>query len=147
MAEQTFFEKRRIQMEYVVPLIKDLREVLGQETVLEALEEVSKLRMDRAQKLQSIDFNQMDTMVEFYAAGDALKYEVIASSADQFDVDVHFCRYAEMMEELGGREFGHLLICNGDFVSAKEMGLELSRSKTVMQGASMCDFRYRPSES
>ncbi len=144
MEDLTFFETRRIQMEYVVPLVNDLKEVLGEEAVLDALEKVSKLRLDRARKQQTIDFTQMGGMVEYYAAGDALEYEVIGSSADQFDLDVHVCRYAEMMEELGGRDFGHLLICSGDFVSAKEMGLDLSRSQTVMQGAGSCDFRYRP---
>lgn len=147
MKDLTYFDTRRIQMEYVVPLINDLKEVLGENTVIEALEKVSKLRVERSEQQQAIDFNQMNGMVEFYAAGDALEYEVIASSADQFDVDVHVCRYAEMMEELGGRDFGHLLICSGDFVSAKEMGLKLSRTKTVMQGAGVCDFRYRPEES
>ena len=147
MEDLTFFETRRIQMEYVVPLINDLKEVLGDEAVLEALEKVSELRLERAEKQQTIDFAEMGGMVDYYAAGDALEYEVIASSADQFDVDVQVCRYAQMMEELGGRDFGHLLICSGDFVSAKEMGLELSRSKTVMQGAGMCDFRYKPDGS
>ena len=37
MEDLTFFETRRIQMEYVVPLVNDLKEVLGEETVLEAL--------------------------------------------------------------------------------------------------------------
>ena len=146
MSELTFFDKTRIQMEYVVPLINELKEVLGEETVLDALDKVSKLRLERTDKKEEADFSQMNEMVEIYAAGSALEYDVIASSADLFDVDVHVCRYAEMMEQLGGRDFGHLLICSGDFISAKEMGMDLSRTKTRMQGADSCDFRYRPAE-
>ena len=146
MSELTFFDKTRIQMEYVVPLINELKEVLGEETVLDALDKVSKLRLERTDKKEEADFSQMNEMVEIYAAGCALEYDVIASSADLFDVDVHVCRYAEMMEQLGGRDFGHLLICSGDFISAKEMGMDLSRTKTRMQGADSCDFRYRPAE-
>jgi hypothetical protein len=143
MSELTYFEKIRIQMEYAVPLIKDLKEVLGEETVLGALEEASKLRLERTQMQGKTDFSQMNEMVAVYAEGGALKYDVIASSADHFDVDIHACRYAEMMEQLGGRDFGHLLICGGDYIAAKQMGMDLSRTKTRMQGADFCDFRYR----
>ena len=143
MPQLTHFDKRRIQMEYAVPLIKDLQEVLGEKTVLEALAAVSKLRIEKAEKRAEIDFSQMDGLVDMYAEGDSLEYEVIASTADQYDIDMHRCRYAEMMGELGGRDFGHLLICNGDFVAAKEMGMELSRTSTLMQGGGICDFRYR----
>ena len=130
-------------MEYAVPLVNDLKAVLGEEKLMEALEEVGRLRMQRAEQRASIDFSEMDGLVDIYAEGGSLEYEVIASSADQYDIDMHRCRYAEMMEELGGRDFGHLLICNADFVAAKEMGMELSRTKTLMQGGGMCDFRYR----
>jgi len=49
-----------------------------------------------------------------------------------------------MMEELGGRDFGHLLVCRGDFAAAKQIGMKLTRTQTKMQGAPFCDFRYRP---
>ena len=147
MSELTYFEKRRIQMEYAVPLVNDLKAVLGEEKLLEALEEVNRLRLQRAEQRASIDFSEMDGLVDIYAEGGSLEYEVIASSADQYDIDMHRCRYAEMMEELGGRDFGHLLICNADFVAAKEMGMELSRTKTLMQGGGKCDFRYRQTKS
>ena len=94
MSQLTFFDKQRIQMEYVVPLVKDLMVVLGEAQVLDALEEVNKLRLERTQKQDNADFSQMDSMVEMYAAGGALEYEVIASSEDHFDLDIHGCRYA-----------------------------------------------------
>ena len=39
MSELTYFERRKIQMEYAVPLIRDLQAILGEETILKALEE------------------------------------------------------------------------------------------------------------
>ena len=92
----------------------------------------------------AMDMEKMGDMVQVYAEGDALEYEIIASSADRFDMNVNNCRYAEMMQELGGRDFGHLLVCDADFISAKQLGLSLSRTQTCMQGATYCDFRYRP---
>jgi len=143
MSELTHFDKRKIQMEYVVPLVKDLQEVLGETEMLEALEQVGRLRLERASKKAEIEISQVEPMLGMYAAGDSLRYDVIASSSEGFDFNVTHCRYAEMMEELGGREFGHLLICNGDFVGAREFGLELKRTQTRMEGAQHCDFRYQ----
>ena len=145
MSELTFFDKTRIQMEYVVPLINELKEVLGEETVLDALDKVSKLRLERTDKKEEADFSQMNEMVEIYAAGSALEYDVIASSADLFDVDVHVCRYAEMMEQLGGRDFGHLLICSGDFISAKGFIRHLCGSRQRDIGSNHHNESTRPS--
>lgn len=86
----------------------------------------------------------MTDSTKMYAAGGAPDYEIIASSATQFDMDVHRCGYAELMDELGGRSFGHLLVCRGDFAAAKRIGMALTRTQTRMQGADFCDFRYRP---
>ena len=47
-------------------------------------------------------------------------------------------------EELGEPELGFLLVCSADFDIVEELpNVELSRSQTIMQGASHCDFRYR----
>lgn len=144
MSELTYFERRRIQMEYVVPLIKDLRDILGSETVLAALAERNR-RVEAATPAGADpDFSRMAEGTKVFAAGDALKYEIIAASDETFDMNVHQYRYAEMMEELGGREFGHLLVCNGDFAAAKRIGMKLERTQTRMQGDDYCDFRYRP---
>lgn len=144
MPELSYFDKRRIQMEYAVPLVRELQEVLGERVVLDALAEVNSRRRDRVATVQAVEPDQLAELLQVYAEGDALDYEIIASSSDQFDMDVHHCRYADMMEELGGREFGHLLICDADFTSARQLGLKLSRTQTCMQGAAFCDFRYRP---
>lgn len=143
MTELTYFDRRRIQMEYAVPLVRELQDVLGERVVLDALDEVNRRRQQRTETLQQVDMEKMGDMVHIYAEGDALDYEVIASSAERFDMNVNNCRYAQMMQELGGRDFGHLLVCDADFTSAKQLGLSLSRTQTCMQGASHCDFRYR----
>lgn len=144
MSDLTYFERRKIQMEYAVPLIKDLQEILGTEVVLEALAKRNALMEERVESQAEPDFSRMAEGTKVFAAGDALKYEVISSTSNTFDMNVHQCQYAEMMEELGGREFGHLLVCNGDFAAAKRIGMKLERSQTRMQGADFCDFRYRP---
>ena len=80
--------------------------------------------------------------IKMFAAGDALEYEIIAASDQEFDMNVHKCRYADMVTEWGGRDFGHLLVCAGDFSAAEKIGMKLTRTQTRMQGAGYCDFRY-----
>ena len=54
------------------------------------------------------------------AAGDALDYEVLAKTADAFDVNVTGCRYAEFYRELGVPELGFLLVCRCPRVTGRE---------------------------
>jgi L-2-amino-thiazoline-4-carboxylic acid hydrolase len=80
-----------------------------------------------------------------FARGDALDYRVREQSHDTFDVDVTGCRYAQFFEELGAPDLGFLLVCSADFPMAEGFGadIKLTRTQTIMQGASHCDFRYK----
>jgi hypothetical protein len=68
-------------------------------------------------------------------------------SQDSFDIDVRRCRYAEFYNALGEPELGFLLVCSADYLMAEGFGpeIKLTRTQTIMQGASHCDFRYRRS--
>ena len=80
-----------------------------------------------------------------FAKGDALDYSVRAQTPDTFDLDVTGCRYAQFYQELGEPELGFLLVCAADFPFAAGLnpGLQLTRTQTIMQGATHCDFRYK----
>ncbi|MCY3641444.1 MAG: L-2-amino-thiazoline-4-carboxylic acid hydrolase [Gammaproteobacteria bacterium] len=143
-SELTNLERMRIQMEYAVPLVRDLQRLLGEETVKEALaSRVALLAEEQAQPGSKADFSRMEAGMELYARGGALDYDVIASDGDRFDVDITRCDYMRMMEDMDARDIGHLLICNLDYPIAARAGMDLTRSQTQMQGASFCDFRYR----
>jgi hypothetical protein len=79
-----------------------------------------------------------------FAAGGALDYEVLRKTPDGFDFNVTGCRYAEFYKEIGAPELGFLLVCSADFPMAEGLGpdVQLTRTQTIMQGASHCDFRY-----
>jgi|TARA_B100000809_G_C15126904_1_gene526672 hypothetical protein len=144
MTDLTNFERVKIQMEYAVPLIKDLQALLGKDAINNALERRGQESEQAIDSDKRPDFGRMVEGAKMFAEGGALDYDIIASGNDHFDMDVNQCRYAEMMDELGGREFGHLLVCNRDFAAAKRIGMTLTRTQTRMQGADHCDFRYRP---
>ena len=78
-------------------------------------------------------------------AGEALDYQVREQSQDVFAIDVTGFRYAEFYRELGEPELGFLLVCSADFLMTEgfDPDITLTRTQTIMQGASRCDFRYR----
>jgi hypothetical protein len=86
----------------------------------------------------------MTSAFEMFAAGDPLKYEVLKKSEDAFEANVTECRYARFYNDIGAPELGFLLTCSADFAHAQGFGAEinLTRTQTIMQGASHCDFRY-----
>jgi predicted ArsR family transcriptional regulator len=141
----TIHERITIQMEYAVPLVRELQRILGEDVVNAALEERVRRDVARAAEGPTADANMslLAAATAQYAAGNALEYEILASDDERFDVNVTRCGYREMMERMDARDLGHLLICNLDFPMAVRAGLELERTQTCMQGASHCDFRYR----
>lgn len=144
MSEPTYFERMRVQMQYAVPLIRDLQAELGEQVVIDALERRVQRRIEtEAAPGDKADFGRMAAGTEMFAAGNALDFTVISSGDDHFDMDVHECAYARLMDELDARDLGPHLICNNDFPAAARLGMELERTQTKMQGATHCDFRYR----
>jgi hypothetical protein len=53
-----------------------------------------------------------------------------------------------MYKAMGLGEIGHLLSCqrDGTFCEGYDPKLKLTRTRTIMQGASRCDFAYRYEE-
>ena len=75
----------------------------------------------------------------------ALELQMVEEGPDALGFNVTRCRYAEMYRELGIPELGAVLSCNRDFALIEGFNPEvtLTRTQTLMQGASHCDFRYR----
>jgi hypothetical protein len=84
-----------------------------------------------------------------WTAEDALRTEVIRSTEREFHFNVVRCRYAEMYREMGLAELGAVLSCNRDgaFSEGYDPKLRFSRTQTLMQGATHCDFRYHMAET
>jgi hypothetical protein len=143
-------EQIRIQARVLVPLVKALQAELGEARanalVREALgaqyRELGQ-RWWRQQGAANLG-DKLAASFETFAAGDALDYEVVRQGPDAFDVNVTGCRYARFYQELGVPELGFLLVCSSDFAMAQGYGagVQLTRTQTIMQGASHCDFRY-----
>jgi L-2-amino-thiazoline-4-carboxylic acid hydrolase-like protein len=144
-------EQVKIQAQVLVPLVKALQAELGEEQansiVRKALGPLYRgygeqwWRTRRGGDLGEAVASAFDR----FAAGDALVYEVVKRAPDAFEVDVTECRYAKFYQEIGAPELGVLLTCSMDFPMAEGFGanVQLTRTQTIMEGASHCDFRYR----
>ena len=78
-----------------------------------------------------------------YGEGGILTYETRRTDDGAFAVDVTDCGYAKLMDELGARDLGDLLLCAEDEVAVARAGTVLERTQTRMRGASHCDFCFR----
>jgi hypothetical protein len=144
-------EQAKIQAQVLVPLVKALQAELGEARanalVRKALGETyRRLGEQWSRTRQENDLGQlMASAFATYACGDALDYRVREQSKDNFEFDVTRCRYAEFYKELGEPELGFLLVCEADFPTTEGFGsdIKLTRTQTIMQGASHCDFRYK----
>jgi hypothetical protein len=149
--EIPLLEQVKIQAQVLVPLVKALQAELGEERanaiVRNALGDLYRKYGEKWSRAQGAsDLGEKGAAAfEMFAAGDALKYEVLEQSADAFDANVTECRYAQFYSKIGAPELGFLLTCSADFGYAEGFGagIKLTRTQTIMQGASHCDFRYR----
>jgi hypothetical protein len=144
-------ERIKIQAEVLVPLVKALQAELGEERTNALVRKTLGNHFRRLgeqwwQSKQSTHVAEnMASAFSSWARGEALDYSVRAQSQDVYEVDVTGCRYAQFYQELGEPELGFLLVCSQDFTFAEGLGpdIKLTRTQTIMQGASHCDFRYR----
>jgi L-2-amino-thiazoline-4-carboxylic acid hydrolase-like protein len=146
-------EQIKIQAKVLVPLIKSMQGEMGTERanalVRSALGDL--YRRYGEEFWQSQTENDLGKAVvsafATYARENALDYAVAKQSQDGCEIDVRGCRYAEFYKALGEPELGFLLVCSADFAMAEGFGsdIELTRTQTIMQGASHCDFRYKRS--
>src|ERR1044072_9619334 len=76
--------------------------------------------------------------------GDAYRMDVLERSEEKLSFNVTRCRYAEMYRALGIPEVGALLSCNRAFslVEGFNPDVKLTRTQTVMERTSHCDFRF-----
>ena len=143
-------EQAKIQAQVLVPLVKALQAELGEARANALVRRTLGERYRRYgeqwwRRHGSQDLGRaMAGAFDAFAAGGALDYDVIKQTPDAFEVNVTGCRYAQFYQAMGVPELGFLLTCSADFSLAEGYGagVQLTRTQTLMQGASHCDFRY-----
>jgi hypothetical protein len=90
------------------------------------------------------DLAAMEQVSAVWAGGGSLEIQPLRKSEEKLEFNVTRCQYAEFYKELGLPELGQLFHCSRDFAMVKGFnpGLTLKRTRTIMEGASYCDFRF-----
>ncbi|MBC7282201.1 L-2-amino-thiazoline-4-carboxylic acid hydrolase [Hoeflea sp.] len=99
----------------------------------------------RAREPEEPNLEDFADLLPLWQMDNALEIEVLEKAPERLDFNVTRCRYSEVYKEMGLGDIGHLLSCNrdGDFCIGYNPKMELTRTQTIMKGASHCDFRYR----
>jgi hypothetical protein len=146
----SLLERREIEARIVGPLVRALRDELGEERSLSLLRRVisdlaRESGADLARQLGTETLEAFAACLGRWSEGGALEIEVLERSADRLSFNVRRCRYAEMYRALGLGDLGASLSCQRDFslIEGFNPAIRLERRQTIMQGAPFCDFRFR----
>jgi hypothetical protein len=144
MARLTPFERITLAVQAQVPIVRALEAEMGKEKahalVRAALDTANRKMV--AQRGSLLDIPTLKAEFAGFGEGVRYEFETIEESDTLLRNEVTHCDYAEFMESIGARDLGQLLICDGDFAMADELGLTLERTKTCMAGDGHCNFCY-----
>ncbi|MCQ4162211.1 L-2-amino-thiazoline-4-carboxylic acid hydrolase [Roseomonas sp. GC11] len=145
----SILEQRRIEAAFAKGIYEEMAAELGAETARRILRQaVVKLAKqaaaDMAAEAPEPSLEHFVSIQPRWTREDALRIDVVRQDKAHFDFNVTRCRYAETYKEMGLGELGGILSCNRDgaFCEGYDPRLKMSRSQTIMGGASHCDFRY-----
>ena len=147
----THLKCREIQAPIVSSFIQGFAEEIGSDKTIEVAKKViSKDAIESgknlAQEYSGNSVRELTKIVkEVWAKDDAMKIQIVRENDNELFFDVTYCGYAQMYEEMGIKELGFILSCSRDFpfMEGFNSEIELTRTKTIMEGAECCDFRYK----
>jgi hypothetical protein len=142
-------KRRAIEARILAPVIEAMAKEFGAEPVHAIVRDVivEIARRQGAALAAACGDNglaQLHGTLDRWTADDALRLEVLEQSEERLDFNVTRCRYAEMYRELGIPELGAILSCSRDgaLVEGFNPSVQLTRTRTILGGATHCDFRY-----
>ncbi len=147
-APVSILAQRRIEAGFAKGIYEEMVASIGQEPArgimtraIVRLAEQAGATMAEGQQTSVAHFADL---MELWRRDDALAMDVVRQDEVHFDFNVTRCRYAETYREMGLGELGAVLSCNRDgaFCVGYDKRLKLTRTQTIMGGATHCDFRY-----
>jgi hypothetical protein len=149
MKELNRIEKRAIEAQAIVPFVDAVARKIGKEKALAILREVNEQEaFQRGRQMRVSDGQQaIQELVEEVATwgdGGIWEMEVLQQTSTTYFFNVHRCPYYERYRELGLEKYGVEFSCCRDepFARGFHSQLRLIRTKTIMENADYCDFRY-----
>ncbi len=142
--------RREVEARILAPVIDALGEKFGREAVIDivkqAVVEIAHTQgRDLAVSMNGCGSDEFVDSMQYWSKDDALQFDVLNHDNETLDFDVTRCRYAEMYRALGIPELGAVFSCTRDYAMVAGFNAEakLTRTQTIMEGASHCDFRFQ----
>lgn len=140
-------EKRAIEALAILPIIKLVSEKIGSDEAVAILKEVNQKEAFQRGREMMKEENVIEELVkdvDTWGEGGIWEIEVLEKTSKTYFFNVLRCPYYDKYKELELDEFGVELSCCRDepFARGLHPNLELVRTKTIMEGADHCDFRY-----
>jgi hypothetical protein len=143
--------RRKIEAGIIAAIYDEMRKAIGEVKAREILRKTIRRAAIAAGAEMAArapgraDLESFKTIQPLWTKDDALTIEVLADAPGVFDFNVTRCRYAETYRAIGLGDIGDLISCNRDgaFCEGYDPRIKLTRTQTIMGGASHCDFRYR----
>ena len=142
-------EKRAIEALAIAPVIRAVSQRIGRDEALAILQEVNQQEaFQRGQSMMEKEgqngIEELVNEVAGWGEGGVWEMDVLEQTSTTYFFNVTRCPYYEKYRELGLEEFGVGFSCCRDepFARGFNPQLELVRTKTIMEGANHCDFRY-----
>lgn len=146
----SLIKRREIQASLAVSLIHGYASAIGRDRALEiatsAVQSDAKAAGTKA--AETCGGNTLHAFRQYicenWAKDDAIEIRDMEETDHQLSFRVARCRYAELYEEMGIRDLGFCLSCSRDASFARGFNprIEMTRTRTIMQGDSCCDFRF-----
>ena len=145
-----FLQRRRIEANIIAPIYQAMCAELGQEKaagiIRDAIaQDARKSGAEFAGQMQDGPSIQAFVGIqELWRRGGALETTTVEQNDNAYEFNVTRCRYAEMYRDMGLAEIGGLLSCvrDAEFITGFNPDISFTRTQTLMEGASHCDFRY-----
>jgi hypothetical protein len=147
--ELSNLERREVQAPFMDCLLKGFIRELGREKAMQVAslsiqEDALLVGKTMAEKYGGNMIKELLRVIrEVWSQDDALLFEIVEETDQKLFFNVTRCRYAEMYDRLGLKEYGYCLSCNRDesLIKGFNPQMTLSRTQTIMQGSESCDFR------
>ncbi len=146
----THLERREIQAPVAASLIQAFAEEMGWEQAIGIATRAIQADAEQggrgaAERYGGNSLAELARVVrEVWAADDAIAIRVLEESERVLRFDVVRCRYAELYERMGMKNLGFCLSCSRDGAFARGFNprINLARTQTIMEEATVCDFLF-----
>ncbi len=149
MTPLPLLQQREIEANVLAPVFRAFAAELGEERAREILagvirELARQAGCAAAANAGGNDLAHLKQAVAKWTEGGAMELVVLSDDGVAFEFNVTRCRFAEMYRRLGLADLGPILSCGRDaaMIDGFNPEITLTRTQTIMQGATHCDFRY-----